>query len=153
WTEKPIVSRPDVGQIVQALFTSDPSLDQDLEVTLFNLILPRSVVLRSGNATSLTGLGGFHGSVPIKIGDRTKVVYYSISVFSERDAEGRENGIAVFSPAWKNVVATLYHEINEFRTDPDVERANAAATEEEALGLIGWISAAGEEMGDHPLNG
>ena len=44
--------------------------------------------------------------------------------YSEVLPDGRENGIAVFDESWKNVVATLYHEIIEFKTDPDVEEGN-----------------------------
>ena len=52
-------------------------------------------------------------------------VYYSVDVFSERRPDGSANGIPVFRERWKNVVATLYHELQEARTDPDVEDAFA----------------------------
>ena len=38
------------------------------------------------------------------------------------------NGIPVFDRPWKNVVATLYHELNEARTDADVEDAIRAGS-------------------------
>ncbi|MEA2686495.1 MAG: hypothetical protein QOE93_1690, partial [Actinomycetota bacterium] len=58
-------------------------------------------------ASSLEGLGGFHGSV--HIGGET--VYYAVGVYSEKLTDGRENGIVVFDAPWKNVVATFYHEL------------------------------------------
>lgn len=51
-------------------------------------------------------------------GGADTIVYYAIGVYSE----GR-NGIPAFDEPWKNVVATFYHELNEARTDPDVEEA------------------------------
>jgi hypothetical protein len=61
---------------------------------------------------------------------------------------GRENGIAVFDAPWKDVVATFYHELNEARTDPDVDDAiNSGKVD----GIIGWTSDAGEECGDFPV--
>jgi hypothetical protein len=152
WTAKDQVGRTDVDAILEQLFREHPSFASDLDTTIFNIVLPRGVILRSGQSTSLTGLGGFHGNTLLQIGGQPRDVYFSLNVFSEQGANGN-NGIPVFNAAWKNIVATLYHEINEFRTDPDVEKANRAATEDEALGLIGWISNANEEVGDHPLSG
>ena len=67
---------------------------------------------RSANAVptaedgdSLTGLGGYHGSVVTENDDR---VYYTVSVYSERGIDNTTNGIPVFREPWKNVVATLY---------------------------------------------
>ena len=45
------------------------------------------------------------------------------------------------------MVATFYHELNEARTDPDVEEANKQGDES----LIGWTSNQGEEVGDFPV--
>jgi hypothetical protein len=45
------------------------------------------------------------------------------------------------------VVATFYHELNEARTDPDVEEANRAGS----IKLLGWTSRKGEECGDFPV--
>lgn len=153
WTPQPEVGREDVDAILTNLFQENPKLVRDLDATLFNIILPRGVVLRSGQSTSRIGLGGFHGSTSLRIGNQRQSVYFSLNVFSEQTPEDGRNGIPVFDQPWKNIVATLYHEINEFRTDPDVEKANSAETEEEALELIGWISRANEEVGDHPLSG
>jgi hypothetical protein len=90
---------------------------------------------------STEGLGGYHGSVRLE--DGTKI-YYAVGVYSEGS-----NGIAAFDESWKNVVATFYHELNEARTDPDVEEVNASGNNK----LLGWYSATGQgEIGDLPIN-
>ena len=94
-------------------------------------------------ATSLGGLGGYHGSVHAG----GTVVYFAVGVFSELLPGGDENGIVAFDEPWKNVVATFYHEIQEARTDPDVEDAIRAQN----LSFIGWNSEQGEEIGDFPI--
>jgi hypothetical protein len=53
----------------------------------------------------------------------------------------------VFDKPWKNVVGTLYHEINEFRTDADV--GDAIRTNDNDF--LGWVSRSGEECGDQPI--
>ena len=74
-------------------------------------------------ASSLNGLGGYHGSVHVG-GDAGATIYYAVGVYSEALPDGSQNGIPVFNENWKNVVATFYHELNEARTDPDVEDAD-----------------------------
>ena len=93
---------------------------------------------------STGGLGGYHGSAHID----GKTIYYSVGVFSERLPNGGANGIPVFDQNWKNVVATFYHELQEARTDPDVDDA---ATDPRGLSLIGWTSDSGQEIGDYPI--
>lgn len=94
--------------------------------------------MRSGEteekASSLEGLGGFHGSVRIA---QTRI-YYAVGVFSEGN-----NGIVAFDQPWKNVVATFYHELVEARTDADVEE-NAVA----------WVNdeQPSAEIGDIPMS-
>ena len=95
--------------------------------------------LEKEEADSKHGLGGYHGSVEVA-GTR---VYYAIAVYSEGD-----NGIAVFDESWKNVVATLYHELNEARTDADVEVVNQTGD----MSLLGWYSEQGGEIGDIPMS-
>jgi hypothetical protein len=70
-------------------------------------------------------------------------VYYSVAVWSEGD-----NGIPIpgWQP-WENACATLYHELNEARTDPDVEDAIRTGD----VRWIGWNSRTGEEIGDFPI--
>jgi hypothetical protein len=90
---------------------------------------------------STEGLGGYHGSV--RLADGTEI-YYAVGVYSEGG-----NGIVAFEEPWKNVVATFYHELNEARTDPDVEAVNAPGNDR----LLGWYSHVGQgEIGDLPIN-
>ena len=117
----------------------------DLSSTVFDLMLPQGITLTSGNDSSQTGLGGFHGSVNFQGSDgKQKTAYYAIGVYSENYSYlgfNYNNGIPVFNQPWKNVVATAYHELNEARTDPDGSNRN----------LIGWDSDKGDEVGDYPL--
>jgi hypothetical protein len=75
-------------------------------------------------------------------------LYYSANVYSQRISPGRENGIAVWKQSWRNVVATLYHELNEFRTDADVNDAIVNRDND----FLGWTSRDGLECGDQPIN-
>lgn len=139
--------------------------------TLVNIMLPRGTVLVDGfspgftppageeaeherrqqavvkidddaDADSLNGLGGYHGSTHITSAGTDTALYYAVGVYSEGN-----NGIPVFDEPWKNVVATFYHELNEARTDPDVEdviRTNDTS-------MLGWYSGNGGEIGDIPI--
>jgi hypothetical protein len=117
-------------------------LDDRVPDTVVCLALPRGTVLSEGGVTSEQGLGGFHGSV--RPGGTT--VYYAVAVFSEG-----ANGIVAFDMPWKNVCATLYHELQEARTDPDVEDAIRAGSAPDAAKLLGWYSPDGGEIGDIPI--
>jgi hypothetical protein len=108
----------------------------------------KSPVPHSEESSSLMGLGGYHGSVRLD----GRPVYYTADVFSERLENGRFNGIPVFPDPWKNVVATLYHELNEARTDPDVQDAIRHAGDPSAERYLGWTSDRGEECGDYPID-
>jgi hypothetical protein len=148
------VSQADVEQMLLSLHSGGRLNGFDFANTLFNFMLPRGTILttddggddegpgtharQSGReveekASSLEGLGGFHGSV--HVGAAT--LYYAVGVFSEGD-----NGIVAFDQSWKNVVATFYHELNEARTDADVEDNQVA-----------WVNneTPGEEIGDIPM--
>ena len=94
-------------------------------------------------ASSLNGLGGYHGSVHAG----GTVIYFAVGVFSDSLPNGSQNGIVAFDEPWKNVVATFYHELQEARTDPDVE--DAIRTQN--TNFIGWNSDQGEEIGDFPV--
>lgn len=137
----------DVRAKIVALFDSGQISKSDLDTTLFNLMLPPGCVLRLGDSTSLAGLGGFHGSIHIRRGSRNLTLYYSANVFSDMLSPTRENGIVVFDKPWKNVVATLVHEINEFRTDADVKDAIDTGDND----ALGWTSRRGHECGDQPI--
>ncbi len=112
------------------------------------LLLPPGAVLVDGDASggdgvdSKHGLGGYHGSVTIAGSER----YYAVAVYSEGD-----NGIVAFDAPWKNVCATLYHELQETRTDPDVEDAIRKGSAPGADRLLGWYSPRGGEIGDIPI--
>jgi len=72
-----------------------------------------------------------------------------VGVFSQF-INGQPNGIPAWPDPWKNVVATFYHELNEVRTDPDVEESNRTNNDN----LLGWYFAAtdGGKIGDIPMN-
>lgn len=163
-------SQGDVEQLVNSLFQQGALQGFEFDSTVFNFLLPSGTILTTdeeptaaispvGNAgaaaipvedeaSSLRGLGGYHGSIH----PTSKVtIYYAISVFSETRPSGSDNGIVAFDQPWKNIVATLYHELNEARTDPDVEDAIRAGSSPNAVKFLGWTSAQGEECGDFPI--
>lgn len=118
-----------------------PSLD--LGPTVACLLLPKGAVLvDTGDVDSKRGLGGYHGSVKVNGSER----YYAVAVYSDGD-----NGIVAFDAPWKNVCATLYHELQETRTDPDVEDAIRLGSAPGADRLLGWYSPRGGEIGDIPM--
>ena len=170
-----VVSQGDVEAFITSLHRTGKLPNGDLSATIFNFILPSGTVLNtnpastgsltearahqrrgapaegaSHEASSLNGLGGYHGSVHVTTASASITLYYSVDVFSEV-VRGKENGIAVFDQPWKNVVATLYHELNEFRTDPDVDDAIAAGSNPAGMHFLGWTSRQGEEIGDFPV--
>jgi hypothetical protein len=142
-----MLDEPDVQAIVTSLYDSSLIKKTDLDSALFNLILPSGTVLRLDGSSSINGLGGYHGSLHIKRGGKNITLYYSANVYSEIQESGREHGIAVFNKPWKNVVGTLYHEINEFRTDADVNDA----IQHNSNDFLGWTSRRGQEVGDQPI--
>ena len=139
----------------------------DTGSTVINILLPRGVVLVDGfspgfrpppgqeaeherrqhavvkvggqDAGSRHGLGGYHGSARVT---PCGTAYYAVGVYSEPG-----NGIPIFGQPWKNVAATIYHQLNEARTDPDVD--DAIRTGDSAR--LGWYSAKGGEIGDIPV--
>ena len=78
-------------------------------------------------------------------------VYYAVGVYSETLPDGTTNGIPVFDQPWKDVVATFYHELNEARTDADIEDAILAGNDPNAVCFLGWTSQQGEECGNFPV--
>jgi hypothetical protein len=102
---------------------------------------------RDEAADSKHGLGGYHGSIHAKRGSGSDTVYYAVGVYSEGT-----NGIVAFDKPWKNVCATFYHELQEARTDPDVEDAIRAGNDPRANDFLGWYSPRGGEIGDIPLD-
>jgi hypothetical protein len=158
------VYKDTIEGLVGELHASGGLKDLDLTRTVLNFMLPPDSILHSGDSTgaqdadegdfdheeedSTRGLGGYHGSIHPSA-DET--VYYAVGVYSQRNADGSENGIAVFDEPWKNVVATFYHELQEARSDPDVGDVKTTADEH----LLGWYSmfpTYGGEIGDIPIN-
>jgi hypothetical protein len=113
--------------------------------------VPAAAIPAEDAEDSTQGLGGYHGSVHMNAGPNQQTVYYAVGVFSETRPDGTVNGIPVFDQSWKNVVATFYHELNEARTDPDVEDAIRAGNDPNAVNFLGWTSTQGEECGDFPV--
>jgi len=146
--QKPaIVDEVDAKKQLTRLLQQGQLSDSDLDSTIFNLLLPPGTVLTLDQDTSLHGLGGFHGSVHFQHNGRSQTAYYSANVFSQRMPNGRVNGIPAFDASWKDVVGTLYHEMNEFRTDADV----GDAIEQNNNDFLGWMGARGE-IGDEPIS-
>jgi hypothetical protein len=139
----------------------------DTDSTVINILLPQGVVLVDGfspgfrpppgqeaeherrrhavvkvgdqDADSRHGLGGYHGSARVT---PCGTAYYAVGVYSEAG-----NGIPIFDQPWKNVAATIYHQLNEARTDPDVDDATRTGDSTR----LGWYSVKGGEIGDIPV--
>jgi len=158
------VAKADLERQVSGLYSGGAFNGMDLPNTVINFMLPKGTVLGdpSGGAAeapvsnkaipheeaedSTGGLGGYHGSVHVN----GATVYYAVGVYSERQANGKTNGIPVFDQNWKNVVGTFYHELQEARTDPDVGDAVAGLGPDPSRWL-GWTSDSGNEIGDYPI--
>jgi len=150
-------TRDSVNPVLAGLLADGSLQGVDLANTLICLMLPPGVELTTDAAggvgklkgdgadnldSSKQGLGGYHGSCHIG----NQVVYFAVAVYSQF-INGQPNGIPVWPDSWKNVVATLYHELNEARTDPDVEESMRQNND----ALLGWYSQKGGEIGDIPI--
>jgi hypothetical protein len=164
------VFKDQVEALAAQLYTDGVLADADPASSIINILLPRDVVLVDGfspghhppasqeaehrrressivkiddeAADSRHGLGGYHGSTHVTTDGSDTIIYYAVGVYSEGN-----NGIPVFDQSWKNVVATFYHELNEARTDPDVEEA--IRTNDDSK--LGWYSDHAGEIGDIPV--
>jgi hypothetical protein len=141
------MDEPDVQNKIIDLFDRNLILASDHDRTCFNLVLPPGTILKLDGSTSLAGLGGYHGSVHFSRGGQNQTLYYSANVYSAIRS-GRRNGIPFFSTPWKNVVCTLYHELIETQTDPDV----GDAIRQNDRRFIGFNSSRGQEIGDQPIS-
>lgn len=172
-----VVSQGDIENLVLQLFKAGTLDGSDFTSTVLNFMLPSGTILNTDPAPttgsiaaqlerpmavrkgvpveeeedSTQGLGGYHGSVHAGTGNNTQTIYYAVGVYSEILPGNITNGIPVFDQPWKNVVATFYHELNEARTDADVEDAIRAGNDPSATKLLGWTSKQGEECGDFPV--
>src|SRR5476649_2593428 len=90
------LGEPDIQRLATALYDKKAVDDSNIETCIFNLILPAGSILSLGKSNSIDGLGGYHGSVHVQRGGKDVIIYYSANVFSQRLADGRENGIDVF---------------------------------------------------------
>jgi hypothetical protein len=140
------MDEPDVQNKIIDLFDRNLILGSDHDRTVFNLVLPPDTILKLDGSSSERGLGGYHGSVHFSRGGQTRTLYYSANVYSAVRS-GRRNGIPFFSAPWKNVVCTLYHELIESQTDPDV----SDSIRERDRRFIGFNSNRGGEIGDQPI--
>ena len=114
-----VYSKEDVEALVQSQVRAGAFDARDPE-RIFSLVLPPGAVLHDDGASSLAGLGGFHGNVSAPDGHP---VYYAVVVYSQR-AGGRTNGIDFDGVPIDNVTITESHEITEAVTDPDVGLAS-----------------------------
>jgi hypothetical protein len=161
-----LVTQSSIAREIRRLHHQGMLASFDLARTVITFVLPSGTILgddyaprvawlseqRCGapfedDTTSLAGLGGYHGSVRVVATSGPRTVYYAVGVYSEIRG-GRENGIPVFAESWKNIVATLYHQLCEVRTDPDVEAVIRGELPHSALG---WVSDDGLECGDFPV--
>jgi hypothetical protein len=152
-------TRDDVNPTIEALITSGALAGVDFDTTVVCLFLPPGAILSTDAVggvgklkgdddnmdDSTQGLGGYHGSCHIG----AQRVYFAVGVYSQM-VNGSPNGIPVWPDSWKNIVATFYHELNEARTDPDVEDAERDNNDN----LLGWYNNTreGGEIGDIPMN-
>jgi hypothetical protein len=154
-------TRDSVNPVIANLIQNGALNGADFDNTVICLLLPPGAVLTTDAAdgigsekkgkghddedSSQQGLGGYHGSCHIG----AHRVYFAVGVYSQF-IHGQPNGIPVWPDSWKNIVATFYHELNEARTDPDVEESMRQKNDH----LLGWYSMArnGGEIGDIPMN-
>ena len=140
------LQQSDIETMVQNEFAAG-ALTGDTASTLFCFLLsPGTRLFASDGSDSYNGLGGYHGSVSVSGSGGQQTVYYAAGVYSETSG-GVTNGIPAFDQPWKNVVATFYHEINEWRTDADVEQATGSNLN----GVLGWYAQQYGEIGDIPI--
>jgi hypothetical protein len=119
------ITQASTEQMLTTMYQQNQLPGYDYSQTVFGFVCPSGAVLTDdGSVTSLTGLGGYHGAVTT--GGTT--LYYAIVAYAENRSNGQQSGIVAFDQPWKNITAALYHELNEARTDADVN------------GTLGWIS-------------
>lgn len=156
------VTQANIRQVAKLLYQQGSFNGLPLGSAVVNFFLPSGVILDDPDlgssalsslartiaadkeTNSTNGLGGYHGSVRI---DAKTTVYFSVIAYSERTATGKINGIPAFDEPWKSITATAYQELQEVRTDPDVD--DALQSEQERF--LGWTSDRGQEIADGPV--
>jgi hypothetical protein len=139
--------QPVIEELVAKLYADGVLAGYDRQSTAMCILLPPGAVLYHGSVSSEHGLGGYHGSVHAgRAGMQPETVYYGVSVYSEGT-----NGITSFPHPWQNICATIYHELQEIRTDPNVEDAIRGKATPGWERLLGWYSPRGGEIGDIAL--
>jgi len=154
-------TRDSVNSTLQDLLSSGGLGGVDFANTVICIFLPPGIILSDAaaggvgrlklkgddddDASSTEGLGGYHGSAHVT----DKTIYFAVGVYSQFIGK-KPNGIPVWPDSWKNIVATFYHELNEARTDPDVEESERQSNNR----LLGWYANVdgGGEIGDIPMN-
>jgi len=155
------VTQANIRQVAKLLHQQGSFNGLPLGSTVINFFLPSGVILDDpdlGNSAlsplartiaadketnSANGLGGYHGSVRI---DAKTTVYFAVMAYSERTANGKTSGIPAFPEPWKSITATAYQELQEVRTDPDVDDALQSGQDR----YLGWTSDRGHEIADLP---
>jgi hypothetical protein len=127
------VNEAQIKQIVAKQIASGSAPKPDGK-TIYTVYLPPGAVLKAPGATSLQGLGGYHGSYnDPKTGQK---VYYAAIAYSKGN-----NGIDFTGKAQDNISITASHEWTEAATDPDVNN-----------GKLGWYDDNLGEVADIPIN-
>ncbi len=149
------MSQANIREVIRILHSRGSFEQLPLESTAICFYLPKGMILDdpdtgtnlapASDSSSLQGLGAYHGSV--RLGQQT--VYYAVGAYAERMSNGQMNGIPVFRVPWKDITATFYHQLQEIRTDPDVDDAISTRQERYA----GWVSDTGSEIGDFAIEG
>jgi hypothetical protein len=133
------------AKVIQ-LYDNGKIKKSDLGTTIFNLVLPAGPCWSSTARARCAGWAVTTAPCTSPGGQKV-TLYYSANVYSQMLSPVRQNGIVVWKQSWKNVVGTLYHELNEFRTDADVNDAIQAGDDD----FLGWTSRHGHECGDQPI--
>lgn len=129
------VNESDIQAIVKkAIAAGGQSSDPQ---AIHTVVLPPGTVLTDGSATSLQGLGGYHGSYK---GADGKPVYYAAIVYGQG-----QNGIDFNGKPQDNISVTESHEWAEACTDPDVNSPISGKK-------LGWYNDNQGEVGDEAIN-
>ncbi len=129
----------DIRRVVAGLLSAGRLGGLDFATTAINVVLPMGMTLAVAGLdeaarppgvkpmpgvpndapNASTAIAGYHGTVPLQQSGASHDILYSVVVWSDG-----ATGIPVPGwPAWQAITATLYHELQEIRTNPDVDQA------------------------------